>query len=109
MGIDKLEFVYVSGMADTSQSRFYQAWFSESESGFPWAWPIAWLPNVDDETEYQKFSRNEWEALGEGEELYWALNIAISEQDNFGPDSPAYNYRIKGQGDMLNLRIRSNP
>ena len=97
------------GLTDTSQSRFYQGWFSESESGFPWAWPIAWLPNVDDETEYQKFSRNEWEALGEGEELYWALSEAIAEQDYFGPDSPAYNYRIKGQGDMLNLRIRSNP
>jgi len=86
------------GLTDTSQSRFYQAWFCESWSRI---YPL--------ETSFQQFSRNEWEALGEGEELYWALSIAISEQDNFGKDDPVQNYRIKGQGDMLNFRIHSNP
>jgi hypothetical protein len=94
------------GLADTSQSRFYRGWFNESESGFPWAW---WIPGADEETAYQKFSRNEWEALGDGEELYWALSEAIWKQDHFGPDDPVQNFRIKGQGDMQNFRIRSNP
>jgi hypothetical protein len=49
------------------------------------------------------------EELGNGEELYWALMHVIGQQTDFGPDDPVNNYRIKGQGDMLNLRIRSNP
>ncbi|MCE5186299.1 MAG: hypothetical protein LLF76_09265 [Planctomycetaceae bacterium] len=89
------------GMADTSESRFYQAWFNESEARLIAYWPL--------ETDYQQFSRNEWEALGEGEELYWALTEAIYQQDHFGPDDPVQNYRIKGQGDAQNFRIRSNP
>ncbi len=85
------------GLTNTSESRFYQGWFCESWSRF---WP---------ETDFQQFSRQEWEALGNGEELYWAVLEAIWQQDSFGPDDPAYNYRIKGQGDPQNFRIRSNP
>jgi hypothetical protein len=86
------------GLTNTSQSRFYQGWFCES-----------WSRIYPFETSFQQFSRNEWEALGEGEELYWALSEAIYQQDHFGPDDPVQNYRIKGQGDMQNFRIRSNP
>ena len=92
----------VYGIANTSESHFYQSWFNESEADKP-------LSLSYYETEYQRFTRNEWEDLGYGEELYWALSIAISEQDNFGKDDPVQNYRIKGQGDMLNFRIHSNP
>lgn len=86
------------GMTNTSESRFYTSWFNESESR---VWP--------NESSFQKFTRNKWEALGDGEELYWAYFEAISQQDHFGPDDPVQNYRIKGQGDLQTFRIRANP
>jgi len=100
MGIDKLEFVYVSGMADTSQSRFYQGWFCESES---WYVPLGPL-----ETDFQQFSRLEWEALGGTRNLYEALGEAISGQNQFGDEDAVNNYRIKGQDFLTDVRVQSN-
>jgi hypothetical protein len=47
--------------------------------------------------------------LGEGKDLYEALNYAIQETDDFSPDAAVNNYRLKGQGDLQNFRIRSSP
>jgi hypothetical protein len=70
------------GMGDTSASRIYQGWYGEPYVEF---WPG---------TEYQKFSQIEWETLGNGDDLSWALQEAIWQSSNPALD----NYRLKGQG-----------
>ncbi len=87
------------GMGDTSKSRIYQGWYDEVESRLQ-VWPF--------ETAYQKFSRHEWESLSSGNNLIQAITFAINKQTNFGPDAPVNNYRLKGQGSLTDIRLRSN-
>ncbi|MGD0784232.1 MAG: right-handed parallel beta-helix repeat-containing protein [Sedimentisphaerales bacterium] len=77
------------GMGNTSRSRFYQGWYLEFVSS-PW---------LLSETDYQKWTRFEWEHLGDGYDLYWALQYVISKQTEFDdPRAPVNNYRVYGQG-----------
>jgi hypothetical protein len=87
----------------------YQGWYNESESFIPVPWPkIDWWIIQLGETSYQKFSRIEWEELGDGKTLYWALWETTQKQTEFGPDDAVQNYRIKGQGSIFDVRLRSN-
>jgi hypothetical protein len=98
------------GMTSSSQSRFYQGWFNESESfvPLPLPKPIDWGPIEAGETSFQKFSRLEWEALGGTRNLYEALGEAISGQNEFGNEDAVNNYRIKGQEFLTDVRVQSN-
>jgi len=86
------------GMGETSVSRAYQGWYDEVPTRLQ-------LPLL--ETEYQKWTRLEWEELGDGEYLYWALMHVIGEQTEFGPDAPVNNYRLKGQGSLMDIELSS--
>jgi hypothetical protein len=79
------------GMGEPSRSRYYQGWFNKAD--------VRFLP----ETEYQEFSRIEWEELGNGNNLYWALYEAIW---HAGIDA-VYNYRLKGQGSLMDIELRN--
>jgi hypothetical protein len=85
---------FALGMGETSISRFYQGWHDEN---FIRTWPF--------ETNYQKWTQLEWQKLGEGEDLYSALYDVIMQQTDFGPDDPVNNYRLKGQGDMMEVQL----
>jgi hypothetical protein len=55
-------------------------------------WPLP-------ETDYQKWTQLEWELLGEGYNLDYALNYAIGGQTEFvDPCAPVNIYRLKGHG-----------
>lgn len=84
------------GMGETSVSRAYQGWYGEVPTRLQ-------LPLL--ETEYQKWTRLEWDELGDGEYLYWALMHVIGEQTEFGPDAPVNNYRLKGQGSLFDIQL----
>jgi hypothetical protein len=85
------------GMDEPSISRVYQGWYQIAQSRL---WPL--------ESEYQKWSRLEWEELGDGESLYWALMHVIGQQTEFGPDAPVNNYRLKGQGFLDKIELSGN-
>lgn len=84
------------GLNNPGKSRIYQGWYSEGESSLLF------------ETEYQKWSRYEWEELGKGETLYWAVMHTINKQTEFGPDAPVNNYRFKGQGLLTELILTND-
>ena len=88
------------GIGETSVSRTYQGWYSKSPMNFWWT---IWGP-----TEYQKWTRLEWEELANGESLYDALMYVISQQTEFGIDDPVNNYRSKGQGNLADIRLSGN-
>jgi len=80
------------GMGETSISRAYQGWYDKSYAGFF--------------SEYSEFTRDEWGKLGEGDNLYEALNYAISQQTEFvDPNAPVNTYRLKGQGFITDIRL----
>jgi len=85
------------GMNKPGKSRIYQGWFVESFSQY-WPWEHA----------YEKWSRFEWEELGNGENLYWAIMHTIDKQTEFGPDAPVNNYRLKGQGLLTDLVLNDD-
>ena len=87
------------GMGETSKSRVYQGWWGRVPIGLPWPLP---------EDEYRRWTRIEWEELGDGESLYWALWYVISQQTEFGPDAPVNNYRLKGQGSLFDIELNGN-
>jgi hypothetical protein len=60
------------------------------------------------ETECQKWTRLEWEKLGEGEDLYSALYDVIGQQTDFSPGAPVNNYRLKGQGFFDEIELNGN-
>jgi hypothetical protein len=88
------------GMDDISESRVYQGWYGENLSDFPPVWPF--------ETEYQKWSRYQWESLGAGNNLEQAIMETINQQTEFGDEDPVNNYRLKGQGLLTDIRLSSN-
>lgn len=55
-------------------------------------------------SKFNHFAIHEWSKLEEGDSLYTALMYAINETD-WIPDGPHDNYRLKGQGDLTDLRI----
>jgi hypothetical protein len=73
-------------------SRVYQGWYYEFKSA-----PF--------ETEFKKWTRLEWEYLGDGYDLYWALMNVISEQTDFDPCAPVNCYRLKGQGLLTDIEL----
>jgi len=81
-------------MGETSVSRVYKGWYGQYYSRL-WPWS----------TEYQQWTWLEWEELGNGENLYWALMHVIGEQTEFGPDAPVNNYRLKGQGSLMDIEL----
>jgi hypothetical protein len=83
------------GIYDTSESRVYQGWYKKFWSG-------------KTETDYQKWTRIEWERLGEGDYLYDALWYTVGQQTEFNENAPVNNYRLKGQGSLGNIRLSSN-
>jgi len=83
------------GMDEPSKSRFYRGWNNE------------YLTNALWDTEFQEWARLEWQFLGEGENLYWALYYTIMQQTEFGPDDPVNNYILRGQGSMMDIQLRS--
>ena len=88
------------GMDNTSESRAYQGWYGESSSALLQMWPF--------ETEYQKWSRYQWESLGGGSNLFQSITYTIQEQTEFGDEDPVNNYRLKGQGDLTDIQLSSN-
>ncbi len=70
-------------------NRGYQGWYYVAESNHrsePESWP-------------QKWTRNVWERLGEGDNIKEAIEYAISQQTNLeDPNAPVNNYRLKGRG-----------
>jgi hypothetical protein len=86
------------GMDEPSRSRFYQGWWNEIPGGLPW--PL--------EGDYQKWAQNEWERLGDQDSLHMALLYVISQQEDFTPDAPVNNYRLKGQGIIWEVYLNSN-
>jgi hypothetical protein len=92
------------GINDTSKSRFYQGWYDKSLYRCWWTiWYLIYGP-----TEYQKWTRLEWQTLGEGYRLDEALDEVMSEQTEFGRYDPVNNYRFKGHGFMLDIRLNGN-
>ena len=84
---------------------FFHGWYDLSISKIQvplhstfWSEPV-WM----NETSYQLFSRIEWESLGDHNSLYDAVLDAINEQYEFGSDDAVNNYRIKGQGGLLDI------
>ncbi len=75
------------GIDEPSKTRVYQGWYDVVPIGSP-----------QQENEYQKWTRLEWEALGDGDNLDLVLLYVIGEQTEFGDDDPVNNYRLKGQG-----------
>jgi len=84
------------GIGNSGRSRVYQGWYDAVPIGMPPPWP---------EDEYQKWTRLEWEYLGDGYDLYWALWYVIWEQTDFSPGAPVNNYRLKGQGLLTDIEL----
>jgi hypothetical protein len=86
------------GMDYPGRSRVYQGWYGPVPVGL---WPF--------ETEYQKWTRIEWEFLGAGLNLDGAIMYAIDGQTEFtDPNAPVNTYRLKGQGLMIDLVLNND-
>jgi hypothetical protein len=86
-------------MDDTSKSRIYQGWYSNPEVAFP---PC--------ETDHQKWTRNEWDALGAGDNLQMAIMYAnaVTQQTNpEEPNAPINDFRLKGQGLPQDIKLEN--
>jgi hypothetical protein len=80
---------FALGMDEPSCSHLYQCWYDKSKVKFR---------RKDPETWYQKWSRNEWEKLGEGDNIEEAVIYAIGQQTNLeDPNAPVNTFRFKGQ------------
>jgi len=86
-------------MYNPDKSQVYQGWWGPIPIGQPPPAP---------EDEYQKWTRLEWERLGEEDSLYDALTYVINQQTNFGPQDPVNNYRLKGHGNIWDIFLRNN-
>ena len=85
------------GISESSRTRFYQSWYDKSSVN-PF---LLWDEN------YQQWNRDEWQFLGEGENLYWAIFYTIQRQTHFGPLDPANNYTLRGQGSLMDIVLRN--
>ena len=73
-------------MQDTYEPRCYHGWWQEGWVG----WAV--IPN--EYSTYQEWGKDVWQKLGEGKNLYDALNYAIQETELYGPESAVQNYRL---------------
>jgi hypothetical protein len=87
------------GMYDPTKNQAYQGWYGPVPIGNPPPYP---------EDEYQKWTRLEWERLGDEDNLFMALLYVISQQTDFSPDAPVNNYRLKGHGNIWDVLLRNN-
>ena len=88
---------FALGIDNPGKSRVYQGWYGNVPIRI---WPI--------ETQYQKWTRLEWESLGNGYNLIQAITDTIYEQTDFGPDAPLNNYRLKGHGFLTDIKLNGN-
>lgn len=88
---------FALGMAGSGRDNFYQGWYDKAM--------IRNVPVIP--TLYQLWSQNEWIYLGDGEDLFTTLYDVIEDQYFFGPLDPVNCYRLKGEGDLTNVCLRS--
>jgi hypothetical protein len=85
------------GLYDPTKNQAYQGWYDTFNSQEP--------PAEDD---YQKWTRNVWEKLGDEDNLQEAIDYAISQQTNlWDPNAPVNAYRLKGHGFFWDIRLRN--
>jgi hypothetical protein len=85
------------GMHEPSKSRCYHGWYDRFKSKEP-----------PEEHDYQKWTRNIWEKLGDEENLDEAIYYATSQQTNlWDPNAPVNTYRLKGQGFPWDIFLRN--
>ena len=88
------------GMRQPSKSRCYHGWYDIRPVGNPPPLP---------ENDYQKWTRNVWEKLGDKDNLDEAIDYAISQQTNlWDPKAPVNAYRLKGTGLIWDILLRNN-
>ncbi|MFA5239261.1 MAG: hypothetical protein WC476_06085 [Phycisphaerae bacterium] len=88
------------GMHEPTRSRCYHGWYDKLPIGNPLPYP---------ENDYQKWTRNVWEKLGDEDNLDEAIDYAISQQTNFhDPNAPVNAYRLKGTGLIWDIFLRNN-
>jgi hypothetical protein len=90
---------FALGMEEDSKTRVYQGWWYKVPVG---------LPPPYSEDAYQKWTRNEWEALGDEDSLFIAILYANSQQTKFGKYDPVNNYRLKGTGLSWDIYLRND-
>lgn len=90
---------FALNMQNTYESRCYHGWWQEGWVG--WAFP------ANDRSTYQEWGKDVWQKLGEGNNLDDALKYAIHETELRGSESAVKNYRLKGQGSLTSIQIRS--
>jgi hypothetical protein len=89
--------------SDMSWALNMYSWDTQIYQGWYQTIPI-WEPFFKPETGYLRWTRDEWERLGEGDSLYDALTYVILHQTELeDPNAPVNNYRIKGHGNIWEL------
>jgi hypothetical protein len=84
------------GMGEPSKTRIYQSWYDDASVSLF-------------ENDFQNWTQAEWEYLGDGESLYWAIMHAIDGQTEFDdPNAPVNTYRLKGQGLLTDIILNNN-
>jgi hypothetical protein len=86
------------GMYEPYISSFFQGWYDRA-----WTRP----PN-EPETEYQKWTRLQWERLGEGDNLFDAIMYVIYQQTDFSSGAPVNNYRLRGSWSMWEIVLNGD-
>jgi hypothetical protein len=82
----------------TGGYRLYQGWFGTVPEGHRPPAP---------ETQHQKWTRNEWKALGEGDNLSEAIAYTAGQQDGEDPGyfAPIVNFRTKQEGFLRDITL----
>lgn len=85
---------FALGMDEPLFSHLYQGWYNDPNLN----------PRDKPETDAQKWTRNEWERLGEGDNILDAIMYTIGQQTNLeAPYAPVNNYRLKGRGSYFDI------
>ena len=79
---------------DTYEPRCYHGWYGPGWFGFL------------HQTSYQEWGKAVWNWLHDGHNVYETLNHAIDECEDFSADAAVNNYRLKGQGDLTQIRLK---
>jgi hypothetical protein len=94
--------------SDMSWALNMRSWDTQIYQGWYQTIPI-WEPFFEPETGYLRWTRDEWERLGEGYSLYDALTYTIDHQTEYeDPNAPVNNYRIKGHGCIWELFLNDD-
>jgi len=84
------------GMHEPTRDRFYFGWYDESTFS-------VWT------TDYQDWTEDIWERLGDEDNLQLAITYAINQQTNLSdPNNPANAYRLKGNGFPWEVFLRND-